>query len=214
MYRLISAERQPYSRCVYPQFKHQKSTNQKENAPHSRGQFSVKSPVNYRLIRSITSERQSVLRQQPCFPFLFCIVAQTASPCQFSRKANKTISAASLLQRMRDSIGNLPSANCIVLPPSSRRQTDVHRTSAFGWVRTPQLCNKKADTHVATTHIDIRSQAYCLRPAVNEFSHGLTNSPPDCWLHQCAHWCRPFESYLILCQQKNHPFGVAYIHDS
>ena len=40
-------------------------------------------------------------------------------------------------------------------------------------------------------------------PVIHGFSHGLTNSPPDCLLHQCAHWCRPFESILILCQQKN-----------
>ena len=26
------------------------------------------------------------------------------------------------------------------------------------------------------------------------FSHGLKKCPPDTFLHQCAHWCRPFES--------------------
>ena len=47
--------------------------------------------------------------------------------------------SAEPMQRMRDSITNLPEANCIVLPPPSRRQADAHRASAFRWVRIPNL---------------------------------------------------------------------------
>ena len=38
------------------------------------------------------------------------------------------------------------------------------------------------------------------------FSHGLKKCPPDTSLHQCAHWCRPFES-LLEAKKKHHPTG-------
>ena len=37
-------------------------------------------------------------------------------------------------------------------------------------------------------------------PDTHGFSHELNKCPPDTCLHQCAHWYRSFESYLILCQ--------------
>ena len=33
-----------------------------------------------------------------------------------------------------------------------------------------------------------------MRSRFHGFSHGLTNSPPDCLFHQSADWCRPFKS--------------------
>ena len=41
------------------------------------------------------------------------------------------------------------------------------------------------------------STSIWMRPDAHGFSHGLNKCPPDTCLHQCAHWCRPFESYLI-----------------
>ena len=51
--------------------------------------------------------------------------------------------------------------------------------------------------------LDHRSQSYGLRPEIEGFSHGLTNSPPDCLLHQSVDWCRPFKSALT--NKKEHP---------
>ena len=42
----------------------------------------------------------------------------------------------------------------------------------------------------------IRPHPYGMRPDVHGISHGLTKCPPDTWFHQCAHWCRPFDSSL------------------
>ena len=61
-------------------------------------------------------------------------------------------------------------------------------------------------TKVMRRKIDRSSQAYCLRSAINGFYHGLTKCPPDTWLHRCAHWCRPFESYVLPHQTKNQTF--------
>ena len=48
----------------------------------------------------------------------------------------------------------------------------------------------------------IRQHPCGMPPNAHGFSHGLNKCPPDTCLHQCTHWCRPFESYLILCQKK------------
>ena len=48
----------------------------------------------------------------------------------------------------------------------------------------------------------IRPHPYGMRPDVHGISHGLNKCPPDTYLHQCAHWCRPFESYSSLHQKK------------
>ena len=49
----------------------------------------------------------------------------------------------------------------------------------------------------------LRPHPYRVRSQNHGFSHGLSKCPPDTCLHQCAHWCRPFESRLILCQKEN-----------
>ena len=46
-----------------------------------------------------------------------------------------------------------------------------------------------------TTHkIPFIPHPYGMRSERNGFSHGLKKCPLDTFLHQCAHWCRPFES--------------------
>ena len=42
--------------------------------------------------------------------------------------------------------------------------------------------------------MDNSLQSDGLHPVIHGLSHGLTKCPPDTLLHQCAHWCRPFES--------------------
>ena len=42
----------------------------------------------------------------------------------------------------------------------------------------------------------IRPHSYGMRPDVHGISHGLNKCPLDTCLHQCAHWCRPFDSFL------------------
>lgn len=60
-----------------------------------------------------------------------------------------------------------------------------------------------AGTSLVTVHIH-----EWMRPVTKELSHGLTKCPPDTLLHQCAHWCRPFESYPAPPKKKNHTIGV------
>ena len=55
-------------------------------------------------------------------------------------------------------------------------------------------------TDTTATQIHLCPHPYRVRPQVHGFSHGLTKCPPDTLLHQCKHWRRPFESFLILCQ--------------
>ena len=76
-------------------------------------------------------------------------------------------------ERMRDSIANLPWANCMVL-------ISVRRTVCF--------------TNIPTTQMTLCPHPYRICPQGHGFSHGLTKCPPDTLLHQCVHWCRPFES--------------------
>ena len=51
--------------------------------------------------------------------------------------------------------------------------------------------------------IDFRSHPYRMRPETNGFSYGLKKCPPDTFLHQCTHWCRPFESILGLSPRRS-----------
>ena len=53
---------------------------------------------------------------------------------------------------------------------------------------------------------DMVSQSYGLRLHIRGLSHGLRNMPPACSLHQCKHWCRPFES-LSGQQKSRYPNG-------
>jgi len=48
--------------------------------------------------------------------------------------------------------------------------------------------------YIPATIMSLRPQSYGPRSQTHGLSHGLTKCPPDTWLHQCAHWCRPFES--------------------
>ena len=54
----------------------------------------------------------------------------------------------------------------------------------------------------------IRPHPYWVRSDTHGLSHGLTKCPQDTWLHQCAHWCRPFKSLLL--PKKTTPFGVVF----
>ena len=62
----------------------------------------------------------------------------------------------------------------------------------------PLFCNQKW-TCVHTLWV---------RPQVHGFSHGLTKCPPDTWLHQCAHWCRPFESLIPATKNADTRMGI------
>ena len=51
-----------------------------------------------------------------------------------------------------------------------------------------------------------------LRSATNGLSHGLSKCPPDTCLHQCAHWCRPFESLYHPPHEKRQTRRSVFFH--
>ena len=84
-------------------------------------------------------------------------------------------------------------AKIIVLPPSSRRQATVHRTVATDF-RVPPFLEEKTTRWEMYRLSDCGLHPYRMYPTTGGLSHGLKKCPPDTFLHQCAHWCRPFES--------------------
>ena len=97
--------------------------------------------------------------------------------------------------RLRDSFAFLPKAKINVLPPSSCRQATVPRTVAT-YFRVPQFSKNKRPLG-GMGKVELFGSGlhpYGMHPETKGLSHGLKKCPPDTFLHQCAHWCRPFES--------------------
>ncbi len=94
-----------------------------------------------------------------------------------------------------------PVKNQRFLPPSPRER-------ALGRVGLSNPSSIKKDTTqmggVSLLHMHFRPHPCRVRPKVHGFSHGLTNSPPDCWLPSL--WSgRPFKS--LLDKKGHHPDG-------